>query len=914
MIDRQNPAHGRKVGGPDDQDADMTVSDRHYLIAMLRTSAFLLLAALFTFQQAQAQYTIPDNAFAVRLGVLVPAAMNGNQLDTLHPSVAALQNMNVNGGQIEDLDGIQYFTGLQYLSCPNNYLDTLAGLPNSIQVLECEENDLVYIEALPASLVQFRCWSNQLTSMPTLPAGLEQLVCYDNLLTSLPTLPASLTELACGQNQLSTLPPLPAGLGALLAADNALTSLPALPGALTRLYCNGNQLTSLPALPAGLDILDCKQNQLTALPTLNPSLRWLDCDNNDLTGLPALPAGMVFLSCSYNDLGTLPPLPTSLRQLSCFHAQLTGLPALSASLRRLECGFNPIGVLPTLPDSLNSLYAAGNGLTDLPGLPDSLVTLYCFDNQLSVLPALPDTLDLLNCQTNMITGLPALPGQLRNLLCQNNPIDCLPVLPNSLQGIVCTSTNISCLPNVPTSFNAQQSSLGFPLTVCNVLSPCPPGVEAISGHVFLDANANGLRDPGEGPFTNAVVEAQPGDLLTAPDASGDYLLPADTGTFTVDGQDVLYHTRTTSPASVTLASLQVDSLNDIGYQPIPGIYDLVATLTVFPARPGFTNPVYVTVQNIGTEPTTAAISFTHDAVQTWVGSALPPDNLVGTTATWNPLLPPGGVWGTQLTLDTDAGVALGTPLAHLLTALPVQPDTTPADNSAGWNGVVVGSYDPNDKQAFPQEMTPAQVQAGTFIEYLVRFQNTGTFPAVRVVITDTLSTDLQWNTMQFIASSHPCTWYLDGGVLHFVFDPILLPDSVSDEPNSHGFVRFRMRPVPGLLIGDEVENIANIHFDFNEPSITPPAVVSVDLNTAIAEAWEEGFALAPNPADDRLWLTLRTPAQRIEVLSLDGRLLLAQRPAGLHPVVDLQGLSAGAYLLRLTEAGGTMRTRRFVKQ
>ncbi|MCB0780539.1 MAG: hypothetical protein KDC03_13615, partial [Flavobacteriales bacterium] len=191
---------------------------------------------------------------------------------------------------------------------------------------------------------------------------------------------------------------------------------------------------------------------------------------------------------------------------------------------------------------------------------DSLVTLYCFDNQLSVLPALPDTLDLLNCQTNLITGLPALPGQLRNLLCQNNPIDCLPLLPNSLQGIVCTSTNISCLPNVPTSFNAQQSSLGFPLTVCNVLSPCLPGVEAISGNVFLDANGNGQREPGEGPFTNAVVEAQPGNLLTAPDAAGDYLLPADTGTFTVDGQDVLYHARTTNPATVTLASLQVDSL------------------------------------------------------------------------------------------------------------------------------------------------------------------------------------------------------------------------------------------------------------------------------------------------------------------------------------------------------------------
>ncbi len=199
-----------------------------------------------------------------------------------------------------------------------------------------------------------------------------------------------------------------------------------------------------------------------------------------------------------------------------------------------------------------------------------------------------------------------------------NPIACLPILPNSVVRVQCSATNVSCLPNVPTSIQRGiKSELPFPLTVCNVLSPCPFGGEAITGSVFNDANGNGVKDGGEGAFTNAVIEAQPGSYLTAPDAAGNYVLPIDVGTFVVDGQDVLYHTRTTAPANITLTSLQIDSLNDIGYQAIPGIQDLVVDLTTTPARPGFDNNVYITVENIGTESTVAALDLTFDNTQTW---------------------------------------------------------------------------------------------------------------------------------------------------------------------------------------------------------------------------------------------------------------------------------------------------------
>jgi uncharacterized repeat protein (TIGR01451 family) len=499
-------------------------------------------------------------------------------------------------------------------------------------------------------------------------------------------------------------------------------------------------------------------------------------------------------------------------------------------------------------------------------------------------------------------------------LCGDNPLACLPVLPNSVISVVCSNTNISCLPNVPTAFDALSSDLGFPLTVCNVLSPCPFGDEAITGSVFNDTNGNGVKDGGEGPFTNAVVEAVPGGYLTAPDAAGNYVLPMNTGTFTLDGQDVLYHARTASAVTITLAALQIDSLNDIGYQAIPGVYDLVADITVTPARPGFDNTVYLSVENIGTEPAVAAMVLTFDAVQTWVSSGIAPDTQVGNAATWSASIPVGGVWGTVVALNTDASIALGTPLAHTFIATPNAQDTTPADNTITWTGLVVGSFDPNDKQVVPEVMTPAQVQAGEKLEYTIRFQNTGTFPASRVIITDTLSSDLVWSTMEFISGSHSPDWYIQQGVLHFVMDPINLPDSATDEAGSHGFVKFRMAPSNVLLNGAQIENVANIHFDFNEPVITAPAVFTVDQTSGIAAIEQAGSLLYPNPADDQLTVQVTVPGTRLELRSADGRLVRAQRIQGTQVVLAIDDLDLGLYMISVLHTNGQRTTQAFVKR
>ena len=60
-------------------------------------------------------------------------------------------------------------------------------------------------------------------------------------------------------------------------------------------------------------------------------------------------------------------------------------------------------------------------------------------------------------------------------------------------------------------------------------------------------------------------------------------------------------------------------------------------------------------------------------------------------------------------------------------------------------------------------------------------------------------------------------------MLNFIFNPISLPDSIHNEPLSHGFVKFSLKPRSPVNIADTIYNNAAIYFDFNSPVITNQA-------------------------------------------------------------------------------------------
>lgn len=692
--------------------------------------------------------------------------------------------------------------------------------------------------------------------------------------------------------------------------------------------CDANTISS-PEWPMGLTALSILRGTWTAFPTWPSDLRTLVIQAPmGLSQLPALPTGLTALNImGSDDLSIAPGLPAALTSLSMTYFNDTELPLLPAGLSDLMIGrFDAVTFFSTLPPALEQLnIGACATLAELPVLPNGLLSLSVASMpQIVQVPALPTTLNSLLLGDLGIAEIPALPEGLYMLDIIYLPqLHCLPQLPDGLSilyvdidPLALQSTPLACLPNIPAGLDitvGSSSSLD-PSTLCTVLnSTCDVANPVATGSVYWDQNANGIHEGGEPGYPLASVTAQPNSITTGVSANGDFMLPLPLAQYTLAASSsnpyVLSISPNTHEAPFT-TSTDVDAGNDFGVTLQPNIQDLRIDQSWPWGRPGYESTGWISYENIGTLAMNGTVTLELDAYLSWVGATPVPSNVSGNTITWDfAALNIAESRMIQYTVYTDPGVALGTLVENVVTIGPVESDETGADNVDIATGEVIGSYDPNDKRVEPASLTPAQVAAGEELEYTIRFQNTGTYQADRVIITDTLSSDLQWSTMRMIASSHPCSWMLLGsGVLRFTFDPIFLPDSTSDEPNSHGFVKFAMRPSTSLMLGEVVGNIANIYFDYNEPVITNEAVFAVEENTSISEHAQGGLRLWPNPAGDVLWMEC-AGSTAVEVLGVDGRVVHRQRVSGGRPV-DVRDLSPGTYSVRTADG----RAMRFVKR
>ena len=233
---------------------------------------------------------------------------------------------------------------------------------------------------------------------------------------------------------------------------------------------------------------------------------------------------------------------------------------------------------------------------------------------------------------------------------------------------------------------------------------------------------------------------------------------------------------------------------------------------------------------------------------------------------------------------------------------------------------ITDSYDPNDKQVFPSGVTERHlVRENTDLEYLIRFQNTGTDVAFTVVIEDELSEYLDLSTLRVGASSHPCTWKVTGQgrpTLIWSFRNINLPDSTRDEPGSHGFVKFKINQLPDLPHGTRITNSADIYFDFNSPITTNETFVTVgeipkgpETKVAVmicgqglfspAEAGPDALVLAEGPVQLRAGVS-QVGQGRWRLVSGQGEILEPENPAS--AVRNLgQGKNVFEWSVRLCE-------------
>lgn len=193
---------------------------------------------------------------------------------------------------------------------------------------------------------------------------------------------------------------------------------------------------------------------------------------------------------------------------------------------------------------------------------------------------------------------------------------------------------------------------------------------------------------------------------------------------------------------------------------------------------------------------------------------------------------------------------------------------------------IIGPFDPNDKRAEPKGYGPEHfIKKNTDIEYHIRFQNVGTDTAFNVIVRDTLSPSFDITSIQLGASSHNYDFAIvNGNTMKFSFKNIKLVDSTTNEPGSHGFLKFRISQLPNLPLGTIINNSAAIYFDYNEPIITNKTFheigenfIEILLNNQEITAFGNMEIIAyPNPFSDRTTLELvNGPATSTRIMIYD---------------------------------------------
>lgn len=451
-------------------------------------------------------------------------------------------------------------------------------------------------------------------------------------------------------------------------------------------------------------------------------------------------------------------------------------------------------------------------------------------------------------------------------------------------------------------------------TVNNGVWHCSPNLGLVSGTVYNDANNNGMRDVGEGPFPNAIVQARPNGLYAVSRADGSYFLYINAATDTLSVAPVSPYITINPPFRLVSQGGNLD----FGIYAQPDIQDLeVSLVNVQPFKPGFPTSIQVTCRNKGTVPLRPLLSVGFQPPFQYVHASIFPDSIEGSgTYFWElDTLHPYQTWKTLVLGYVHPSAMIGDSIAIAAHINPDATDQTPAENTAWLRTVVVGAYDPNDKQANPDDrISPAQIEAGESIVYTIRFQNTGNHQATFVRILDTLSTNFDISSLRVLSASHTFTWTLhDAGVLEFFFDDIQLPDSASNPVASNGFVQYSIRVRPGLALNTPLRNRAFIYFDFNAPVETNTTATMVSWPTTVHQAPDVlPLGITPNPASHHVTIARKQehPAL-LRLLDMNGRELWQNRVEGLQVKIPVSSFPQGIYQVSLSN-GNTLEHGQFV--
>ncbi|MBP6556867.1 MAG: T9SS type A sorting domain-containing protein [Flavobacterium sp.] len=434
----------------------------------------------------------------------------------------------------------------------------------------------------------------------------------------------------------------------------------------------------------------------------------------------------------------------------------------------------------------------------------------------------------------------------------------------------------------------------------------------ISGTVKFNANsdncATGLN------FPNRRVNTTDGTYTYASytNAAGNYqILIPNVGNYTTSALTNLNANFTSNPSSTSTVSSGSGvnyNNNDFCISSAANFADLTVNMfNINQAIPGNAATYRIVYTNHGSTNLNGSVQLTFDNGRLTFGNSTPTQNSSTTnTLTWNytNLLP---FESRQINLSLNVlippAVNVNDLLNFTVVANPIAGDSNVSNNTMVWEQIVRSSFDPNDKTVI-EGATITTAEGNNYLTYVTRFQNTGTANASTVVIKETLDADLDWNTFEPIASSHTSDIQLRyGNDLTYTFSNIDLPYESANEPASHGWMVYKIKPKSNFVVGDIASSNSNIYFDYNPPILTNTVTTEM-VALSINENIQSNFTLYPNPTSNHFVIEMQTEmSAQYEIFDLNGKLLQTDTVQSFKPI-DISAFQSGFYFVTInTEQG-----------
>ncbi len=436
---------------------------------------------------------------------------------------------------------------------------------------------------------------------------------------------------------------------------------------------------------------------------------------------------------------------------------------------------------------------------------------------------------------------------------------------------------------------------------------------SVQGNLIADLNSNILIDSVDSRVPNHVVYLDSTDYITLSDGLGRYTINCDSGFYNIKtNNSTNFNSSVPNNIPVLLNDFNPkDTGNNFFFTPENFIYDFNVNIISSRLRPGNPSRITFVVKNKGTlsAMSTLLLKFNSGMLH-YQTSSITPWNITSDSIIWSmPVLKPFEKLVVTADFIADTTIQNGDTAFFYSEIQPSgvsQPDNYPSDNFDTTFSITTTSLDPNYKESNrPSTIPITELDSNLSFKYIVHFQNIGNDTAFKVVIADTLPINADLSSFEWIGSSHNGIPYIiEGNILVVQFKNILLPDSTTNERESHGFIAYRIRPKLQLVPGDSIVNRADIYFDYNTPVKTnhSTSIFTIPAGITSPLAGYTQLLVYPNPVSKSIFVRTADHAlmQELTLFDFTGR-KIENKINNEEEIVhfDLSERSNGVYFLHV---------------